>query len=64
MDTYWEAEELAKDMLYENDLILDRDKPLEEIYQDLISQGIFTGGTASAGLINHLHQMQFPGAFN
>lgn len=59
-----EAEELAKDMLYENDLILDRDKPLEEIYQDLISQGIFTGGTASAGLINHLHQMQFPGAFN
>ena len=57
-----EAEELAKDMLYENDLILDKDKSLEEIYQDLISQGIFTGGTASAGLINHLHQMQFPGA--
>ena len=59
-----EAEELAKDMLYENDLISDQDRPLEEIYQDLISQGVFTGGTASAGLINHLHQMQFIGAID
>jgi len=59
-----EAETVAKDMLYEDGLIGEYGltRSLEDLYQDLIDQGIFTGGTASADLINHLHQMQFPGA--
>lgn len=59
-----EAENVAKDMLYEDGLIGEYGltRSLEDLYQDLIDQGIFTGGTASSDLINHLHQMQFPGA--
>jgi hypothetical protein len=59
-----ESESLAKEMMLADGLIdaSDMDTPLADLYEELIEKGIFTGGTASAGLINQLHQLQIPGS--